>query len=385
MKSFEDWLKISENMSFTTPEQNVQAFIKTYKHLLIGQKVTLDSPPTEDNIDTIKGLSGENITYDGETDYNLKIELNDNESYYLHSTILEDFIKGADCSAFLKSNYKGGTIMLLDKIVESVDVNSYKDADNDTVHELPINGQYSYEFVQYLDDAPEYKKYVLGLDPENWIKTKNGYLYLAKDIQDRINGVNEKLTDAAKEFISDKIKKLKEEGYPQKQAIAIAYSYAKKAKYKVDESNSFNKTKSFEYWLNESINKNKLKEHVTAFLVKYGPKYFDNDASILEFLQNNDENHTDEESQKQLKDALKKTMSTYEAKQRKAKYKVGDMVYSWQNPDYKARVAFVNDRGVEDGVDYGFHYRVTLKDKEGYTRSSKWMGEDSLSKTKIKD
>lgn len=41
------------------------------------------------------------------------------------------------------------------------------------------------------------------------------------------------LTDDAKEFISDKIAKLKEEGYEGKQAVAIAYSYAKKAGYDV--------------------------------------------------------------------------------------------------------------------------------------------------------
>lgn len=43
-------------------------------------------------------------------------------------------------------------------------------------------------------------------------------------------------SDKAKDFISNKIKKLKDEGYPQKQAVAIAYSYAKKQGYKVNES-----------------------------------------------------------------------------------------------------------------------------------------------------
>ncbi len=69
---------------------------------------------------------------------------------------------------------------------------------------------------------------------------------------------------------------------------------------------------------------------------------------------------------------------------RKAKFKVGDMVYSWQNPNYKARVSFVRDNGVEDNTDYGFSYKVTLKDREGYTHSSKWMDEDSLYKYKKK-
>lgn len=52
----------------------------------------------------------------------------------------------------------------------------------------------------------------------------------------RINSVNEKLSDEASEYISNKIKKLIGEGKPRKQAIAIAYSYAKKKGYKgVDE------------------------------------------------------------------------------------------------------------------------------------------------------
>lgn len=68
--------------------------------------------------------------------------------------------------------------------------------------------------------------------------------------------------------------------------------------------------------------------------------------------------------------------------ERKPKFKVNDMVYSWQNEDYKARVSHISDQGVTEGVDYGFHYKVSLRDKEGYSHSSKWMGEDSLSKTK---
>ena len=75
---------------------------------------------------------------------------------------------------------------------------------------------------------------------------------------------------------------------------------------------------------------------------------------------------------------------------RKAKFKVNDMVYSYQNPNDKMRVSFVEDRGIEDGVDYGFGYKVALKtDEDGnynpkgkYSQSSKWMHENSVSKTK---
>jgi len=75
---------------------------------------------------------------------------------------------------------------------------------------------------------------------------------------------------------------------------------------------------------------------------------------------------------------------------RKAPFKVGDMVYSYQNPNDKMRVSFVDDRGVQDGVDYGWGIKVALKtDADGnydpkgtYSKSSKWMSQNSVSKTK---
>jgi hypothetical protein len=42
-----------------------------------------------------------------------------------------------------------------------------------------------------------------------------------------------KLSKKAQSYISRKIKKLIKEGYPQKQAVAIAYSYAKKRRFRV--------------------------------------------------------------------------------------------------------------------------------------------------------
>jgi hypothetical protein len=42
-----------------------------------------------------------------------------------------------------------------------------------------------------------------------------------------------KLSKKAQSFISRKIKKLLDEGYPQEQAVAVAYSYAKKRGFKV--------------------------------------------------------------------------------------------------------------------------------------------------------
>jgi hypothetical protein len=75
---------------------------------------------------------------------------------------------------------------------------------------------------------------------------------------------------------------------------------------------------------------------------------------------------------------------------RKAPFKLGDMVYSYQNPNDKMRVSFIEDRGIIDGVDYGWNIKVALKtDSDGnynpkgtYSKSSKWMSQNSVSKTK---
>ena len=75
---------------------------------------------------------------------------------------------------------------------------------------------------------------------------------------------------------------------------------------------------------------------------------------------------------------------------RKAPFKLGDMVYSYQNPNDKMRISFIEDKGVIDGVDYGWNIKVALKtdsngnyDPKGtYSKSSKWMSQNSVSKTK---
>jgi len=77
-------------------------------------------------------------------------------------------------------------------------------------------------------------------------------------------------------------------------------------------------------------------------------------------------------------------------KTRKSPFKVNDMVYSYQNPNDKMRVSHFRDNGVVDGVDYGWSYSVALKtDGDGnynpkgkYSKSSKWMSQNSMSKTK---
>jgi hypothetical protein len=96
-------------------------------------------------------------------------------------------------------------------------------------------------------------------------------------------------------------------------------------------------------------------------------------------------------STEKLIDTIEDTLDSRYAKGggvRKAPFKVGDMVYSYQNPNHKMRISFVEDRGVIDGVDYGWGIKVALKtDSEGnynpkgtYSKSSKWMSQNSVSK-----
>jgi len=65
---------------------------------------------------------------------------------------------------------------------------------------------------------------------------------------------------------------------------------------------------------------------------------------------------------------------------KKAKYKVGDMVYSWQNPTVKReinRVTPPDDLGI-------IRYRLTLIGRDGERHNSKWTNESSLSKRKLR-
>jgi hypothetical protein len=110
---------------------------------------------------------------------------------------------------------------------------------------------------------------------------------------------------------------------------------------------------------------------------EFGNKWFDSlndrDLSTIQIYLNN-----------------RKSMAKGGGLIRKAPFKVGDMVYSYQNPNHKMRVAFVEDRGIEDGVDYGWGIRVALKtdangnyDPNGsYSKTSKYMSQNSVSKTK---
>lgn len=60
----------------------------------------------------------------------------------------------------------------------------------------------------------------------------------------------------------------------------------------------------------------------------------------------------------------------------KFKYKVGDMVYSYQNPTVKRRVSHRR----KGAPGYPNAYKLSLRDRDGYSYSSKWINEGSLSK-----
>lgn len=72
----------------------------------------------------------------------------------------------------------------------------------------------------------------------------------------------------------------------------------------------------------------------------------------------------------------------------KAKYGVGDMVYTYQNEMFPCPIAKVEFRAfisVNEPHEHDtYAYKVTLPEDGGYTRSSKWIDEDSVSTTPLK-
>ena len=59
------------------------------------------------------------------------------------------------------------------------------------------------------------------------------------------------------------------------------------------------------------------------------------------------------------------------------RFDVDDMVYSWQNPTVRRSVTKIQESR-EPG--YQHKYKVSLRDQDGYSYSSKWMNESSLSR-----
>jgi hypothetical protein len=60
------------------------------------------------------------------------------------------------------------------------------------------------------------------------------------------------------------------------------------------------------------------------------------------------------------------------------RYKVGDMVYTYQNPDEKHNITYIKE------TESGTKYKISLRDKDGYSYSGNFIDEKSISKTSRK-
>jgi hypothetical protein len=67
-------------------------------------------------------------------------------------------------------------------------------------------------------------------------------------------------------------------------------------------------------------------------------------------------------------------------KNKKVKYKYDDLVYSYQNPSSPGYVRFIKE---SDDPDFDHKYKLVLYDNDGYSYSSNWINEKSLSKKKL--
>ena len=68
-------------------------------------------------------------------------------------------------------------------------------------------------------------------------------------------------------------------------------------------------------------------------------------------------------------------------KAKKPKYKIGQMVYSYQNRNKKARINFIR---ISEDSQFDHKYRLTLPGEDGYNKNSNWINESSLYLTKRK-
>ena len=66
-------------------------------------------------------------------------------------------------------------------------------------------------------------------------------------------------------------------------------------------------------------------------------------------------------------------------KPKPTKYKMGDMLYSYQNPTIKRAVNYIR---LSADPEYNHKYKLSLRDKDGYSYSSKFINEKSLYRTK---
>jgi len=63
------------------------------------------------------------------------------------------------------------------------------------------------------------------------------------------------------------------------------------------------------------------------------------------------------------------------------KYTYGDMVYGWENPDKPGKIFRIM---ISDDPEIDHKYKLTLKDKKGFTYSSEPVSEKYLSNRKKK-
>ncbi len=89
----------------------------------------------------------------------------------------------------------------------------------------------------------------------------------------------------------------KKDGHLNATSLTIPFTEKKIKKYLIEELTKLN---------SEPILENKLTDHVIGFLSKYGKHYINNDASILEYLQNTDENNANMNYVNLLKNELSK-------------------------------------------------------------------------------
>jgi len=82
------------------------------------------------------------------------------------------------------------------------------------------------------------------------------------------------------------------------------------------------------------------------------------------------------EGAKTVVSKTKTTKNKIGAMNKKPKFKVGDMVFSYENPNNKRPISIVYTYENDNPK-----YKISLLDKEGYTFSSKFISEQSISKT----
>jgi hypothetical protein len=154
---------------------------ESLKSKLIGKTVGLDGEDP-DSFHKIVDVDREIIEFDGEKSNNYKIVLDGEESYFIHPDAIQDFLNGEDTGAFLKSNYKGGTIMLIkNEVDKNKSLNSIKDEAIDLLDKLIEDTEYD-TFGEYQNKIFERLKKEQGFNVEEDIDASD-YLLKATSLE----------------------------------------------------------------------------------------------------------------------------------------------------------------------------------------------------------